>query len=118
MPATHGSGTLQASTSVAAGASQTSATLDNSAAYGAGVTAKITNGATPPTTACTATLNVSPDGATWYFFAGQTGSNAAGGVAALVFDLPAWAIKAQVVFSGHTGQPVTVEAQYQALTGI
>jgi hypothetical protein len=112
------SGSLQASASNAAAATTTSSTLDASTGYGAIITSKITNGGTGPTVACTATLNVSPDGTTWYFWTSQTASTTASAVATMPFEVPMHAIKAQIVFTGNTGQAVTVEAQYQMTTAI
>jgi hypothetical protein len=124
MAATKTSGVLQASVSNAAAATPTSSTLDLTSAYGAIITAKITN-ATGPTVACGATLNVSPDGTTWYPWAAQTAGTAtfaagppAVGVYPMTFEVPMHAIKAQVVFTGNTAQAVTVEAQYQMTTAI
>src|SRR3954471_15276924 len=104
MAATKSSGSLQASTSNTAGSTTTSSTLDLSTAYGAIITAKITNGGTGPTVACTATLNVSPDGSTFYFWASQTAGTTASGVYATPFIVPPEAIKANVVFTGNTAQ--------------
>src|SRR4051812_11930721 len=118
MASTHSSGTLQASVSNTAGGTTTSTTLDLSTAYGAIVTAKITNGATAPTVACTVTLNVSPDGTNFYQWQQGTGNLTNAGVQPLGFQIPPEAIRANLVFTGNTGQAVTVEAQYQLLTGI
>lgn len=118
MAATKTSGALQASASNTAGSTTTSSTLDLTTAYGAVITAKVTNGGTGPTIACTATLNISPDGSTWYFWAAQTAGVTNSGVYPMTFVVPPEAIKAQIVFNGNTAQTVTVEAQYQALTAI
>ncbi|GAC1332151.1 MAG: hypothetical protein NVSMB20_03260 [Bradyrhizobium sp.] len=118
MAATHASGTLQASISLAAGGTQTSGTLDNSTGYGAIITARVTNGATGPTAGCVVTLNVSPDGTTWYQWAQQTAGVAASGVYPLAFRVEPETLKAQIVFNGTSGQAVTVDAQYQQLTGL
>lgn len=118
MASTHANGVLQSSTSAAVGTPVTSSTLDNSTGYGAVITAKATNGGTGPSTAITATLNISPDGTTWYFWASQTAGLTASAVYPMPFVVPPEAIKAQVVFAGNVGQAVTVEAQYQQLTGV
>jgi hypothetical protein len=117
MAATHATGSLQTSTSCGIGATITSTTLDNSTGYGAIITTKVTNAAAPGA-GCTATLNVSPDGTTWYFYAQQTAGVAASTVYPMPFELPMHAVKAQVVFTGNTGQAVTVEAQYEQTTAI
>lgn len=118
MASTKSSGALQASASNAAGSTTTSSTYDGSTAYGAVFTTKVTNGGTGPTITCTVTVNISPDGSTWYFFASQTADLGNSVVSSRVFIIPPEVIKAQVVFSGNTGQAVTVEAQYQQLTTI
>lgn len=118
MASTHSSGSLQTSTTLAAGGTQTSNTLDNTTGYGALITAKVTNGGTGPSTACVVTLNVSPDGTTFYFKESQAAGTTASTVYPFFFDVPLHAVKAQLVFSGTTGQSVTVEAQYQQTTGI
>ena len=118
MAATKSASTIQASASNSAGGTTTSSTLDLSDDYGAGIMVKLTNGATGPTVGCTATVNVSSDGATWKYFQAATGGTASNGVYSFAFDLPAWVMQAQVVFTGNTGQAVTVEAFAQALTAI
>src|SRR4051812_25131523 len=117
MAATHASGVLQSSTSCGAGSTITSTTLDNSTGYGAIITTKITNAAAP-SAGCMATVNVSPDGTNWYFYAQQTAGTAASSSYSLIFDVSMHAVKAQVVFNGNGGQAVTVEAQYEQTTGI
>jgi hypothetical protein len=118
MATTKAATTIQASATNTAGSTTTSSTLDLSDDYGAGIMVKITNGATGPTIACTATCNVSSDGSTWKYFQSATGGTANNGVYQFAFDLPAWVMQAQVVFTGNTGQSVTVEAFAQALTAI
>jgi len=118
MAATHTSGSLQASASNTAGSTTTSSTLDNTTGYGAIITAKVTNGGTGPTIACTVTLNVSADGSTFYQWATQTAGVTASTSYPMAFEVPLHAIKANIVFSGNTAQTVTVEAQYQQTTAI
>jgi hypothetical protein len=118
MATTHTSGTLQTSASNAAGSSTTSTTLDNTTGYGAIITAKVTNGSSAPGAGATATVNVSPDGSTFYFWAAQTAGVSASTAYSMAFDVPLHAIKAQVVFSGNTTNAVTVEAQYQQTTAV
>lgn len=118
MASTKAATTIQASVTNTAGSTTTSSTLDLSTAYGAGIMCKITNGATGPTIACSATVNVSSDGATWKYFQAATAGVANNGVYTFAFDLPPWVMQTQVVFTGNTGQSVTVEAFAQALTAI
>lgn len=116
MTISHGSGVLQTSVTNAASGTTTSGTYDNTSSLGAIINAKVTNGATGPTLACTVTINTSPDGTNWYFYASQTAGTAASTAYPMAFLVPPEAIRAQVVFSGNTAQAVTVEAQYQSLT--
>jgi hypothetical protein len=118
MASTHASGTLQSSASNTAGSTTNSSSYDNTAGYGFGVTFKITNGATGPTVACKAVLQISPDNSTWYDGWTYTAGVANSGIYSDVFDVPAWVKYGRVQFTGNTGQTVTIEAQYQALTGI
>jgi uncharacterized membrane protein len=121
MPSTHAAGVLVASTSCAVGAAAntvTSTTLDNATGYGATITAKVTNGATGPTVGCTATVNISPDGSTWYFYASQTAGTILSTAYPMLFEVTTNALKIQITFGQNTGQAVTVEAQYEQTTGL
>ena len=118
MAATKSGSTLQSSTSNTAGSTTTSSSLDMTTGYGAVILAKITNGATGPTVACTATVNVSSDNSTWKYYQSATAGVANSGVYAFAFDIAAPIMYAQVVFTGNTGQTVTVEAFAETLTGI
>lgn len=118
MPATKVASTLQAAASNAAGATTTSTTLNMSSAYAGFISAQITNGATAPTAPATVTVNVSPDGVTFYPYAVGTAQTAASVATDFVFDLPTAAMYANAVFGGNTGSAVTVAAQAQIETGI
>lgn len=118
MTATKAASTLQASASNTAGGTTTSASLNLSTAYGALILAKVTNGATPPTLPCNVTINVSSDGSTWRLYSQQTAGLTASTTYSMAFDIPMSAMFAQAVFSGNTGQPVTVEALAEYVSGI
>jgi hypothetical protein len=118
MAATHSASTLLASVACAANGSQISSTLNLTAAYGALLIVNMTNGGTAPAVACTATINIGPDGSSWYQFAQATAGTTASTAYPLVFEIPPQAMYVQVVFSGNTGQPVTVGASAQTLTGL
>lgn len=118
MAATKTGSTIQSSASNTAGSTTTSSSLDLTTAYGAGIMAKITNGGTGPTVGCTVTINVSSDNSTWKYFQAATAGVANSAVYAFAFDLPPWVMYAQAVFTGNTGQTVTVEAFAETLTGI
>jgi hypothetical protein len=109
---------VAAGTSNGLGGTTTSTSLNLTTAYGAVITAKITNGGTGPTIACSVTVNISSDNSTWKPFARATAGTANSGVYDYVFDLPAPVMYAQVVFTGNTGQAVTVEAFAQSLDTI
>src|SRR5690242_13724352 len=118
MGAIKAASTLQASASNGAGATTTSSTVNLSTAYGATILVKITNGGTAPTVPCTATVNASSDGSTWYRYAQQTAGLTASAVYQMAFDIPLSVMYAQVVFAGNTGQAVTVAAVCEYVTGI
>jgi hypothetical protein len=105
--------------SVAALGTGTGAEVDLSTALGMAITARITNGATPPTVACTATVEVrTDDAAAWRPWAVGIGGIVANGVYDLSWDLPPAIIRARVTFTGNTGQPVTCEALGHELTTV
>lgn len=112
-------GTIQASTSVAAGATQTSSAFNMTTFQGPSVvTMRITNGATGPTVKCTASLETSGDGSTnwrpFFSFAGDT-VNSSVTDSGLIEISPA-VMYVRSVFTGHTAQAVTVEALIQSQT--
>lgn len=119
MPASKNPATLVAAgTSNTAGSTTTSSSLDLRTAYGAVITAMITNGGTGPTVGCSVTINISSDNSAWKQFATATAGTANSGVYRFVFDIPPPVMYAQAVFTGNTGQTVTVEAFAQALDTI
>lgn len=110
--------TLQSSATQAAGAATTGTAIDLTAAMGLAVTAKITNGATAPTTGCTFRLEVSNDNVNWKTFIQQTAGLDNNGVYEFVAELgPAW-MYARSVFAGNTGQSVTIESFGHELTSL
>lgn len=118
MAATKSGTVLQTSASNAAGATKNSTAIDLSTAYGAVITALITNGGTGPTLPCAATLQISPDGSTWKTWAQGTAGLTASAAYSFAWEVPPPVMQARVSFSGNTGQAVTVEAQAQALTSL
>lgn len=110
MPKAMTARSLIASTSVAAGGSNTGTALDVRAGFGMMVTARVTNGSTGPTIACTFKLEISNDNTNFRTFVeatAQTGNNV---VTSWAIDVPATVMYIRAAFSGHTGQAVTVEA--------
>ncbi len=118
--------TIVASQSAAVG-TPVRGTLDLRTKQGGLLFAKITNGATGPTVACTMTVSAAPnDGATpaagalgadWkliYQFAGSTTNGDVTHFPAI--DIGPGVQHLQVEFSGNTGQAVTVEAFLSEIT--
>jgi len=118
MASTKTAKTLQASASNTAGSTTTATTWTMTTSYGGVVQARVTNGATGPTVGCSVTVNISVDNSTWRQFAQVTAGTTNNGVYDYAFDLPAPIMYSQVVFSGNTGQAVTVEAYGHELTTI
>ena len=102
----------------AAGGTTNGATWNLTTALGGLLTALVTNGATGPTVGCDFVVQVSGDGASWKELSRQTAGTTAGGVYPLNYELPAGVMYARPVFTGNTGQGVTVEAFGQELTSI
>ena len=121
MAIAHATVAAQASASNAAAGTTTGSWIDLTSAYKASILALIINGATGPTVACTATVDLSPDNGTTVY-PGAGGSFQAGITAsttyAAEFSLPEDTMYARVVFTGNTGQAVTVQADATKLTGI
>lgn len=116
---------IAAGTSNASGAT-TRGTVDLRTAQGGVLTMKITNGATGPTVAPTATVSIAhnagatpaaaAEGADWkrfYQFAGDTTVNS---VNQWSIDVPPGVMHLQVAFADNTGQAVTVEAFLSEIT--
>lgn len=110
--------TLQSSTSNSAGGTTTGTAVNLTTALGMTVTAKMTNGATPPTVACTCRIEISNDNTNWKIYQTVTGDTGASTVNEWTFNLPPPVMHARSVFTGNTGQAVTVEAFGHELTTI
>lgn len=118
MPATKAASTIQASGTNTAGGTTTSSAVDLTTAYGMLITAKITNGGTGPTVACDFVVEVSNDNSAWKTYARYSAGTANSGVYEFAVDVPMATMYARTVFTGNTGQSVTVEAFGHRLTGI
>lgn len=114
---THSSPTTLASQALAAGGTATSATIDNTAGYGAVITAQVTNGATGPTAPCMVYLEISTDGSNFFIRENGAADVYASGVFTFCFDIPPPVLYVRVRFNGNTGQSVTVAAQTHLMTG-
>lgn len=110
MPAAKTASSYIASASNGAGSTTTGSTVDLSSKYDAVFQARVTNGATGPTAVCRFVVEISVDGSTWRVFSEQWASGAANAVSDFAVQLP-FAIKtARGLFTGNTGQAVTVES--------
>lgn len=119
MPASKTGSVIQSSASNTAGSTTNSSAVVLTTAYGAAITAQITNGATGPTAACAAILQVSEDGGTnWREWARGVAGTANSGAYTFSFDVPPAVLRCRVQFTGNTGQTVTVAAQAHVLDTI
>lgn len=118
---------LLASTTVAVGTPQRVA-FATDAGMGGVLTAKISNGASGPTTQCVATLYVahtdgalpaaSAEGSTWKrFYVLGGGGLTANDISRFAVELPAGPRRWMIEFSGPAGNAVTAEAQLTRVTG-
>lgn len=110
--------TLQASASNAAGATATGTALNLTTALGCEGVAKITNGATGPTVGCSFSLQWSNDNSTWFTLFTVTATTTASAVATMPWSVGPEAMYIRSVFTGNTGQAVTVECQASELTSV
>lgn len=118
--------TLVASASNGAG-STTRGRLDLTTAFGGMLTAKITNGATPPTVQAVANVLIAHNatqpaaggaGVDWKTIFSAGGGTTANAVSEWSLDIPMGVMQLEVEFSGNTAQAVTVEAYFSELTSV
>lgn len=102
---------IAAATSNAAAATTNGTAVNLTGADGATFTAQITNGATAPTVAASAILQVSDAGSTWYFYQQQSAGLTASATYPFSFDVPPSVMYARIQITGNTGQAVTCAAQ-------
>ena len=110
--------TLQSSSSNAAAGTTTGTALDLRTDLGLLVTARVTNGGTGPTIGCTFRIEVSNDNSAWFTHfeaVAQTGNNV---VTDWSVTLGPEVMYARSVFTGNTGQAVTVVAVGHELTSL
>lgn len=111
--------TVQASATNTAGSTTTSSYLDVSGDYDTEIVGQITNGGTGPTVACSVSVQVADSGSSNPItVGGMTGSLAASAVVPFRIPIPRGASKVRTVFTGNTGQSVTVEAYAERVTAI
>lgn len=109
---------IAAATSNAATATTTGTAVDLTAAYGALVTIKITNGGTGPTVAPNAYVYTSGDGTNYKLLCKLPGDTTASSVNEFGVDIPPAVMHVRVDVKDNTAQAVTCEAFAQVLTGI
>ena len=78
----------------------------------------MTNGSTGPTAPCVARLEVSHDSSTWKTFFRATAQLGNSAVTEWAVEIPPSVMYLRSVFSGNTGQAVTVEALVSELTSL
>ncbi len=112
----------QASATNTGGSTTTGSWIDVSGAYESSILALITNGGTGPTLPCTCRVDLSPTSGGSPAYIGAGGTFSAGTVAsttyAAAFPLGGDAMYARVVFTGNTGQSVTVQADITRITAL
>ena len=116
---TKGSIQVQASASNLDAQTTTSAGQDITTDFGAFLTARIQNGATAPTTPCNFRVEYSRDNTDYYNpgveYQGPSGNN---GLSEFSVRIPPEVRFYRTVFTGNTGQAVTVEAEASVITDI
>ena len=109
---------LQASATNSAGGTTTGSAVDIRTALGILVTGKVVNGGTGPTAGCEFVVQVSGDGSDWREYSRQRAGTTASATYEFVVEIGPMAMYVRSVFTGNTGQSVTVEAKGQELSGI
>ena len=113
---------LQSAVTLTAGAGNTtSSTVDNTASYGTQLDIQLTNGATGPTIAAQAQVQVAADsGGTLFVNYGGAlvGSVSNSAVTSWSLDLPIGIGAFRVVSGSNTAQNVTLDVDYSRTTGI
>ena len=110
--------TLEASSSNAAGATKTGTGVDVSDEYGAIVSVKVTNGATGPTIACLAKIQVSNDNSAWFEFWEARSALGNNEVSEWAVAIPAAVQFIRSIFDENTAQAVTVEAIGSSISAV
>lgn len=112
--------TFQSSVSNSAGGTTTGSTIDLRTSYGCLMTGIVTNGGTGPTVGCDFVVQVSNDNFSSdtkeVFRATADKGNSV--VTSFSFEIPASVMYARSVFTGNTGQAVTVACTGHELTQV
>ena len=111
--------TIQASTSNSAGSTTTGTAASVSTGGGGVLMARVTNGATGPTLGAVVTvLGGYPGGSTDRTLYQQLCQTTANAVTDVVLPIDAGIASINVVFSGNTGQAVTVDAYLSSIDSV
>lgn len=109
---------IAAATSNTAGSTTTGTAVDLTTKYGALITGLLTNGATGPTVAPTAYVEVSGDNTNWKQFYPIGGDTTANSITPFSCEIPPAVMYARVRVTGNTVQAITCEAFAQVLVTI
>lgn len=96
----------------------TGAGIDCRAYYGGELTWKITNGASAPGAALSLTFQVSHDGTNWYDYYTTSGDTTTSSINSNAIQLDRGVMYLRAIAYAYTLNPVTVEANLQALTAL
>jgi len=118
MSATKTPVTLLASQSLGAGATVNVDEWDLSTAYGGLATVRITNGATPPTTAPVVTVYVGEASGVKRQFYAMSGNTTANSVSDFVVEMPPSTMFVNAMITNGATNAVTVDAAGQELTQV
>lgn len=122
MASTKSRTSLHASTTLTAGAGNTtSSSVDLSTGYGAVVDIQLTNGGTGPTIAAQVQVQVATDsgGTLWVNYGGAlVGSTTLSVVSSWSVEIPIGAAAVRTVSGSNTGQAVTLSADVSQVTAI
>lgn len=116
--ATKAAVSFQSSTTNSASGTTTGSSVDLTAALGCLITAEITNGGTGPTVGCDFVVQVSNDNSDWMEFCRMTAGVTSSTTYTFQVELPISAMHARTVFTGNTGQDVTVKADGHKISAV
>jgi hypothetical protein len=111
--------TVQASATNTAGSTTTSSYVDISSYYNVEIVGKISNGGTGPTIACTVYIEVADSSdANPIRIGAAVGSTTNSASVTFRITVPAGSAHLRSVFTGNTGQSVTIEAYAESVTAV
>ena len=106
-------------TMTTAAGNATSNSVNISVGFGVVSYIKLTNGATAPTVAAQAQIELSPDDSNWYKFGGPLiGNLTDNGVEEFVTDIPVAAMFIRFITGSNTGQDVTMRIEVSEVSSV